>query len=42
MKEMMNNTIIGIINVEENNLNLRIINSYENCKMENFFNRRRK
>ena len=35
MKEIKNNIIIGIINVEENNLKLRIINSYENAIKEN-------
>ena len=34
MKEIKNNKIIGIINVEKNDLKLRIINSYENAKEE--------
>ena len=34
MKEIKNNIIIGIISVEQNNLKLRIINSYENAKKE--------
>ena len=34
MKEIKNNIIIGIINVIENDLQLRIINSYDNAKKE--------
>ena len=33
-KEIKNNIIIGIINVKKNDLELRIINSYENAKKE--------